>query len=100
VVVCDKAKLDDHGCKGSPDLVIEIISPSSAAIDYIKKLTLYEKSLVKEYWLVHPIDKVITVYQLIENNRYGRPEIYPIEAEIKVGIFNDYFVISLKGVLE
>lgn len=94
IVVCDKAKLDDKGCLGSPDLIMEIVSPSTASIDYIKKLDLYEKSGVREYWIIHPVDKIIMIYKTVEKGKYGRPEIYKIDEKIKVGIFDD-LVISL-----
>ena len=55
-VICDHDKLDDKGCLGSPDLVVEILSPSSASYDNIKKRALYEKYGVKEFWLVHRQD--------------------------------------------
>jgi Uma2 family endonuclease len=58
-------------------------------MDYIKKLSLYEKNEVKEYWIVHPTDEIVMIYKLNENKRYGRPEIYSKEDIIKVGIFED-----------
>lgn len=88
-IICNKEKLDETGCKGSPDLVMEIVSPSSISMDYIKKLNLYEKYSVREYWIIHPIDKIIMVYTLIENGKYARPAVYPMEEVIKVGIFED-----------
>lgn len=96
VVVCDKSKLDDKGCLGSPDLIMEIVSPSTASMDYIKKLNLYEESGVKEYWIIHPVDKIIMIYKNTENGKYGRPEVYQIDEKIKVGIFDD-LMINLDG---
>ena len=83
-VVCDSSKLDEKGCKGAPDLVIEIVSPSSASIDNIKKLQQYEKNGVKEYWIVHPIYKIVTIYKIMENGLYGKPETYSEEDKIEV----------------
>ncbi|MFA9558931.1 Uma2 family endonuclease [Evansella sp. AB-rgal1] len=83
VVVCDPAKLDDRGCKGAPDLIIEILSPSNAAHDYIIKMNLYEKKGVKEYWIVHPVDKVVMVHYL-NNGKYDRPEIFDRDGCISV----------------
>ncbi len=75
VVVCDRSKLDDRGCRGAPDWIIEILSPSSAAHDQVRKLALYERQGVREYWLAHPVDRVVTVYWM-ENGRYARPAVH------------------------
>ncbi len=69
VVICDPSKLDDRGCLGAPDFIVEIISPSTAGKDYILKSKLYEKNGVKEYWIVHPIDNIIQVY-LLDGDKY------------------------------
>ena len=76
VVICDPSKLDEKGCKGSPDLIMEILSPSTASMDHITKLNLYEKNRVSEYWIIHPTDKIVMVYRLLENGKYGRAEVY------------------------
>ena len=68
-VVCDPAKLDDKGCLGSPDWIIEILSPSTAAYDTKEKFDLYEESGVTEYWIVFPGEKSIAAY-VLENGRY------------------------------
>ncbi|AFK94368.1 MULTISPECIES: Uma2 family endonuclease [Thermoanaerobacterium] len=96
-VVCDKSKLDNEGCKGVPDLIVEITSPSTARRDKIEKFNLYEKYGVKEYWIVEPEEKIISVFTLQNNNRYGRPESYAVDNKIKVSIFED-LVIDLKDV--
>ena len=83
VVVCNKSKLDDRGCNGAPDLIIEVISPSNAAHDYITKMNLYEKSAVKEYWIVHPVDQIVMVYYL-EDGKYGRPLIFDHKDKVDV----------------
>jgi len=69
VVVCDSEKLDDKGCNGAPDLVIEIISPSTAKYDRIYKFRKYQLAGVKEYWIVDPETKTVQVC-LLENGRY------------------------------
>ena len=84
IVVCDASKLDEKGCQGAPDLIIEIVSPSSASIDNIKKLKLYEKNGVKEYWIVDPIYKIVTIYKIMENGLYGKPENYSEKDKIDV----------------
>jgi Uma2 family endonuclease len=80
VVVCDPAKLDDAGCRGAPDWIIEVLSPSTAAKDQTDKLALYERHGVREYWLVHPTDRVLTIYRS-EGRGYGRPLVLPLSGE-------------------
>ncbi|MFZ2955930.1 MAG: Uma2 family endonuclease [Candidatus Ozemobacteraceae bacterium] len=87
LVVCDEKKIHDEGIRGAPDLIIEIISPSSASRDHLKKKSIYERHGVKEYWLVHPVDKIVTVYKLGKDGFYGKPAIYDSKGKIKVGIF-------------
>lgn len=82
-VICDPSKLDDKGCRGAPDWIIEIISPSTVSKDYIRKLTLYEKHGVREYWIVHPVDKIVMAYRMNEEGRYGRPEISSVEDRLE-----------------
>lgn len=86
-VVCDENKIDDKGCLGSPDLVIEILSPSTASRDHILKRALYETNGVKEYWLVDPVHRIVTVYQLTENNKFGPVQYYDDQCKIDVSIF-------------
>jgi len=68
-VICDPAKLDDAGCIGAPDLIVEILSTSTVKKDYNEKFNLYEENGVKEYWLVHPELKTAQIYTL-ENGVY------------------------------
>lgn len=96
-VICDKAKLDERGCKGSPDLIVEVTSPGTASFDYIKKLALYEKHGVKEYWLVHPTDEIVMVYRRGADGKYGRPEIYARNDRVKVGLFENFY-LSLEDI--
>ena len=96
-VICDEPKLDDKGCLGSPDLIIEIISPTSISLDYVKKLALYENHKVKEYWIVHPIDQTVMVFILGEEYLYGRPGIYTEDGQLKSRLFSD-LEIDLKQV--
>ncbi len=63
-VICDRTKLDDRGCIGSPDLVIEILSPGNSKKEMGIKFRLYEENLIPEYWIVEPAEKVIYVYTL------------------------------------
>jgi Uma2 family endonuclease len=68
-IICDKEKIKKFGCVGTPDLLVEILSPSTASKDLKQKYELYEEYGVKEYWVVYPAEKVITIYTL-ENGRY------------------------------
>lgn len=63
-VVCDRSKIDKHGCKGAPDLVVEILSPSSLRHDRFVKLGLYQRAGVQEYWIVDPEYKSVQVFTL------------------------------------
>ena len=63
-VVCDKSKLDDRGCLGAPDLIIEILSPGNSKKEMDIKFDLYEENGVKEYWIVEPLQKSILIYTL------------------------------------
>ena len=65
-VICDRSKLDDAGCKGAPDLIVEILSPSTASKDLNEKYQLYEEHGVKEYWVVYPGEAVLEIYELQE----------------------------------
>jgi Uma2 family endonuclease len=73
-VICDPDKLDERGCRGAPDWIIEVLSPKTAVKDQVQKRALYERHGVREYWLVHPVDRVLTVYRL-EAEGYGKPHI-------------------------
>lgn len=87
-VICDKNKISDKGCQGAPDWVIEIISPSSMAMDYFTKLFQYQKSGVREYWIVDPIKQRVTVYffekELVEEYSFGE--------EVPVGIYEGFSI--------
>lgn len=78
LVVCDRDKLDERGLHGAPDWVAEVLSPSTAGHDQTVKLAAYERAGVPEVWLVHPTDRVLTVYRL-EGERYGRPQIAELQ---------------------
>ena len=86
-VICDKTKIDEKGCRGAPDWIIEILSPSTAAKDHIQKLALYERHGVKSYWLIHPTDKLVTMYQQLSSNTYGKPKIVEAKNTITVDLF-------------
>ncbi len=80
-VICDPSKLDDKGCRGAPDWVIEILSPSTAARDMIQKRGVYERHGVREYWIVDPTNRLLTIYRL-EAGSFGKPDIRPLTDKV------------------
>ena len=91
-IVCDKSKIDETGCNGAPDLIIEIVSPASAKKDKVTKFNQYEKAGVTEYWVVEPEQKLVSVFLLQDNQRFSRPEMYTDEDMIQVGRFPELTV--------
>ncbi|QPK65368.1 Uma2 family endonuclease [Methylomonas sp. LL1] len=91
LVVCDSNKLDKRGVRGAPDWIVEVLSPSTAGHDQIKKRNLYERHGVREYWLVHPVDRMLTVYRL-QYGEYGKPELSQLEGETPVGILPEIVI--------
>jgi len=83
LVVCDTAKIVMRGVRGAPDWAVEVLSPSSASHDQTVKLAAYERAGVREYWLVHPTDRVLTVYRLGAEG-YGKPAIQELAGETAV----------------
>jgi len=75
-IICDPSKLDERGCLGAPDLIVEILSPATASRDLKEKLKLYESHGVQEYWVIEPNDKILFVYTLNKKGIYDRAEIY------------------------
>jgi len=68
-VICDPDKIDEKGCKGAPDLIVEVLSPNSVSKDLHEKYEVYEKAGVREYWVVHPAEKTITAF-ILKNGKY------------------------------
>lgn len=85
LVVCDPSKLDRRGVRGTPDLVVEVLSPSTASHDQLLKRRVYERAGVPEYWLVHPTDRLLSVYRLVEG-AYGKPDIYELKGHTAVHV--------------
>jgi Uma2 family endonuclease len=78
-VVCDPDKIDDRGCNGAPDLVIEILSPSNKRHDMLRKFNLYLDAGVKEYWVVDPEQESVQVH-ILRGDRYTT-EVYALPRE-------------------
>ena len=89
MIVCDKDKLDEQRCNGAPDFIIEIVSPSNPSDDYIKKAYYYKNYGVREYWIVDPKRKTITV-NYFEGNIVSVQ--YLFDSTIKVNIYNDLYI--------
>lgn len=85
MVVCDPGRLDRRGVRGAPDLVVEVLSPSTAGHDHVRKRRIYERAGVREYWLVHPTDRVLTVYRLGADG-YGKPDVQELAGSTEVGV--------------
>ena len=87
-VICDKNKLDDRGCKGAPDWIIEIVSSDSHHMDYYTKLFKYHDSGVREYWIVDPDMNHIMVYDFVSED-FGD---YTFSDTVKAGIYSDFSI--------
>ena len=102
-VICDLSKLDKFGCCGAPDMIVEILSPSTAKKDMTQKFDLYEEHGVKEYWIVYPEDKAINVFLLQENGKYDDGILYEFgfrsAPKVPVHIFNNH-LIDLNDIFE
>lgn len=89
-VVCDLKKLDDRGCLGAPDLVVEILSPGNSAKEMRDKKAIYEEAGVREYWIVDPERATVTRFNLEAEARYGRPLIFVNDERMPSEIFSDF----------
>ena len=87
MVICDPKKSTEKQCMGAPDLVVEVVSPSSMRMDYVRKYDLYSAAGVREYWIVDPAKSMTTVYNFSDGNL--APVIYPFSVPVPVGIYPD-----------
>ncbi|MBO5071317.1 MAG: Uma2 family endonuclease [Roseburia sp.] len=85
-IICDSDKIDDKGCHGAPDWIIEIVLPSSRRLDYYTKLSLYRANGVREYWIVDPMKRTILLY---DTEHDAAPVIYSFTDIVKVNIYDD-----------
>jgi Uma2 family endonuclease len=93
-VICDISKLDDRGCNGAPDWIIEILSQSTAHKDLNEKFELYRHAGVQEYWVVHPAEGTVLPYRLDADGQYALPRStpYTIGDKVPVGLFPGFEV--------
>ena len=95
-VICDPNRINEKGCNGAPDFIIEIVSPSSQRMDYLTKLFKYRTAGVREYWIVDPAKERVTVYHYEDD---AAPVIYPFAQDIPVGIYPG-LTIKINDLLE
>jgi Uma2 family endonuclease len=94
-VFCDRSKIGTRGARGAPDLVIEILSPSTSKKDLNEKFGLYERHGVKEYWVVDPGNYCLQVWRLGPNGRYGEEDLRDLlqdASPIASALFPDFRV--------
>lgn len=90
-VICDPAKLDKYGCRGAPDMVAEILSPSTQRQDRFTKFSLYQRAGVREYWIVDPENKCVQSFWL-EDGRYAVKEFGAAGDKMRVNVLEDCFI--------
>lgn len=90
-VICDPKKLDKYGCKGAPDMIVEILSPSTASYDMIVKLNQYLKAGVTEFWIVDPAVQRVQVF-LLDNGVYQTSAVYTASDIAKVNVLDGCFI--------
>ena len=95
-VVCDRDKLDKYGCKGAPDMIVEILSPSTLRRDRFEKYNLYERAGVREYWIVDP-DRKLVQAMVLEDGQYHAPEVFTSEEKAPIAVLEGC-VIDLAAV--
>ncbi|ARS40765.1 restriction endonuclease [Sphingobacteriaceae bacterium GW460-11-11-14-LB5] len=98
-VVCDKSKLDAHGCIGAPDLVIEILSPGNTKMELLNKYRVYEEFGVKEYWVVSQSDQNILIYTLNEEGKFQPSKIFTLSEKIRSSVLPG-FELALDDVFD
>lgn len=91
-VVCDRSKLDKHGCKGAPDMIVEVLSPSTQRHDQLVKLNLYQRAGVREYWIVDPENKTVRVLLQTGDGSLRTHEVYSQVDVAKVNVLDGCFI--------
>ena len=90
-IVCDPSKLDNRGCKGASDMVVEILSPSTQRHDRLVKLGLYQRAGVREYWIVSPEEQTVQVF-LNKDASLLPHEVYDRQGVAKVNVLDGCFI--------
>jgi Uma2 family endonuclease len=98
-VICDLSKINERNCTGAPDLIVEVLSPSTSKKDLNEKFYLYEEAGVREYWIVHPKKQIISVFLLQPNGKYDSGTVYEHDQKAPVHIFEG-LEIDLKELFE
>ena len=98
-VICDRSKLDDRGCVGAPDIVVEILSPGNNKTELLHKYSVYEEFGVKEYWVVSSADKTFLMYTLDQNGRYRPSKLFTFSEKITTDLLPG-FELDLDKVFE
>ena len=115
IIVCDPEIIEENGIHGTPDLVVEIASPSTARRDRMEKFAAYEKYGVKEYWVISPnekrvevyirkddklvLDDIYSIYRDFEWDRLKEEEKAQVKLSIKVSLYDDFYV-KLEDIFE
>ncbi|MFC5190568.1 Uma2 family endonuclease [Algoriphagus aquatilis] len=97
-VICDESKLDEAGCIGAPDLVVEILSPGNNRKELKVKYEIYEESGVKEYWVIHPSEQTLLIYTLVDG-KYQSSGLYVAGDEVQSSCI-DGFSLNLEDIFE
>lgn len=97
-VICDESKLDERGCIGTPDLIIEILSKGTEKKDKVTKKIAYQEFGVLEFWIVYPNERFVEVF-FLENDQYGEPEIYSADEQLTSRLF-PHLTIEVNKIFE
>ncbi len=98
-VICDKSKLDERGCLGAPDWIIEILSPGNSKKEMRQKYALYEEQGVKEYWIIHPNEQTLFQFVLDEQGKYQLHKMFAEDDLVPSYLFPD-LIVDLKEAFE
>lgn len=100
-IICDLSKLDDRGCIGAPDMIIEISSPANSKCNVEEKFELYQKHGVREYWIIFPYEKTFSVFLLNDiSGKYDFRGMFAEDSKVSVNIFDGELIIDLAEIFE